>query len=299
MTLRLAHLSDIHLAARAPRWSFRDWFTKRLTGWANLQWMGRAHRFRMAEQVLTVLTEELQTQRKPDHIIFSGDATALGFPEEMERAAAILEVGDLGTPGGLAVPGNHDYYTAKVAASGIFERSFAAWQTGERVDDFPYPFAQRVGGVWLVALNSAVGHSLPWDASGRVGTAQLDRLQRLLQKLAPGPRVLVTHYPVCRADGEPETAAHRLRDVKELLAVAEQGGVGLWLHGHQHRPYCLNDARLAPFPVLCAGSATQYGIWSYYEYSLDGARVQVSRRAYDPQTKAFNEVESFDLQLRE
>ena len=36
------------------------------------------------------------------------------------------------------------------AATGLFERYFAAWQTGERVDGAPYPFAQRVGPLWLV-----------------------------------------------------------------------------------------------------------------------------------------------------
>ena len=129
MTLRLAHLSDIHIAAREPRWAMRDWFSKRLTGWFNLRSIGRGHRFRQAEEVLTALAGELRSERKPDHMIFSGDATALGFAEEMERAAAILGVGD-GTIPGLAVPGNHDYYTAGVAASGLFERLLRPLATG-------------------------------------------------------------------------------------------------------------------------------------------------------------------------
>jgi 3',5'-cyclic AMP phosphodiesterase CpdA len=299
MTVRLAHLSDIHLTAEEPRWSVRDWFTRRLAGWFNLRWLGRAHRFRRAEEVLTVLAAELRSDRKPDHVIFSGDATALGFPEEMERAAAILGVGDSTVPAALAVPGNHDYYTAGVAASGLFERCFGPWQAGERLDGAAYPFAQRVGDAWLVGVNSSVGNSWPWDATGRVGTAQLDRLQRLLQQLGPGPRLLVTHYPACRANGEPETPAHRLRDAKELLAVAEHGGVAVWLHGHQHRPYCVKDTGLASFPIICAGSATQYGIWGYNEYTLEGALLHVNRRAFDPQTKAFAEAETFDVRLRE
>ena len=155
-----------------------------------------------------------------------------------------------------------------------------------------------LGNYWLVGVNSSVGNFWPWDAAGRVGGAQLDRLQRLLQQLAPGPRILVTHYPVCRFGGEAEFKAHRLRDVKELLAVAEQGGVALWLHGHQHRPYHLADAGVAPFPIVCVGSATQNGIWSYNEYTLDGLHLHASRRAYEPEKKAFGEVERFELQLR-
>ncbi len=297
MALRLANLSDVHLTAHEPAWSLRDCFTKRLTGWFNLRWMGRAQRFRQAAEALTALAAELRGN-VVDHVLFSGDATALGFAEEVEQAAAILGVGNAEMPPGLAVPGNHDYYTAGVAASGRFESCFAPWQTGERVDEAPYPFAQRAGEVWLVGVNSSVGNFWPWDATGRVGTIQLDRLQRLLHQLPPGPRLLVTHYPLCRPGGEPESASHRLRDARELLAVAEHGGVSLWLHGHQHRPYCVNDPRVAPFPILCAGSATQYGIWSYNRYTLDGPRLHASRRAYDPAVKAFAEVEAFEVRLR-
>lgn len=294
MSFRLAHLSDIHITVREPVWSMRDWFTKRLTGWFNLRWMGRAHRFRQAEEVLAILAAELRGKGMPDHVIFSGDATALGFAEEMERAATLLGVGDAVFPAALAVPGNHDNYTAGVAASGLFERCFAPWQTGERVDDAIYPFAQRAGDAWLIGVNSCTGNTWPWDATGRVGTAQLDRLQRLLQQLAPGPRILVTHYPVCRSNGEPEQAVHRLCDVKELLAVAEQGGVCLWLHGHQHRPYY----RDSPLPIVCAGSATQSGIWGYNHYTLDGPLLHGARRQFEPETKGFREVETFELRLR-
>ena len=40
-----------------------------------------------------------------EHILFSGDATALGFESEMRLAAELLEVD---RRPGLAVPGNHD-----------------------------------------------------------------------------------------------------------------------------------------------------------------------------------------------
>ncbi len=110
---------------------------------------------------------------------------------------------------------------------------------------------------WLVAVNSSKANWFPSDASGRCGAEQLERLGRLLQRLAPGPRILVTHYPICLAGGEPEKPSHALRDLNELIAVATRGGVGLWLHGHRHRPYFHQTRALVPFPVICAGSATQ------------------------------------------
>src|SRR3954452_15232436 len=128
---RLVEISDVHVTAPAYRWFPEDWFNKRLPAWLNLCWLGRGRRFAHAEAVLAALVAELR-RRPPDRVVFSGDATALGFDEETARAAALL-----GAPGreplpGIAVPGNHDYCTPR-AAAGPFERHFAAWQQGERV----------------------------------------------------------------------------------------------------------------------------------------------------------------------
>jgi 3',5'-cyclic AMP phosphodiesterase CpdA len=286
----------VHLLATRPAWRAGDWFSKRLTGWAHLAWFGRSRDFQHAETVLCALRKEL-CRRPPDHVVFSGDATALGFPEEVGRAAELLGVTGAETFPGLAVPGNHDYYTTGVASSGLFERTFAPWLKGERVDDAIYPFAQRVGLLWLIGLNSCTGNIWPWDASGRVDRAQLDRLTILLERLGPGLRVLVTHYPIWLARGVPEKRHHGLRDLADVVAVAVRGGVGLWLHGHRHRPYHFARTDLAPFPVICAGSATQEGVWSHGEYTITGDQLHAVRRVYEPVSDSFTAAEVFDLQL--
>src|SRR5436305_919631 len=84
--LRLAHFSDIHLTADPLGWERGDWFNKRLPGWINLRWLGRGRRFRTADDVVEAMTADLR-RRRPDHLIFSGDATALGFESEFARAA--------------------------------------------------------------------------------------------------------------------------------------------------------------------------------------------------------------------
>jgi 3',5'-cyclic AMP phosphodiesterase CpdA len=304
--LRLAHLSDIHLTAADLEWTLADWFNKRYAAWFNFRWLGRRHRFRHADGILRILMAELR-QQPPDHVIFSGDATALGFESEFRRAAECLGVAntetaevskDFGKLSGLAVPGNHDYCTRPAAASGLFERYFGPWQTGVRIDGHVYPFAQRVGPVWLVGVNSCTGNRWAWDAGGSVGPEQTERLARLLATLDPGPRILVTHYPVALASGAGERRTHGLRDVKQLIDVASRGGVCLWLHGHRHKPYCLRPGLLTPFPIICAGSATQTGCWSYSQYVLEEQRLQVRRRTFCLQTKSFQESESYELTLR-
>jgi 3',5'-cyclic AMP phosphodiesterase CpdA len=292
--VRLAHVSDIHVSARLRSWRGEDWFNKRMAAWLNLRLLGRGLRFRHAARVLAALDAEL-TRRPVDHVLFSGDATALGFDEEFARAAELLGVG---RRPGLAVPGNHDYCTDRARRCGAFEHHFATWLTGRRIDDSVYPFAQRVGPVWLVGVNSAVPNRLAWDASGAVGAGQLERLRALLARLEPGPRVLVTHYPVRLASGRPEKRTHRLRDLDALVAVARQGGVSLWLHGHRHDAYQHGPDDAVPFPVVCAGSATQIGLWSYGEYTLRGTRLHAVRRAYDPDADRFHDAAEFEVEAR-
>src|SRR5262249_7444039 len=125
--VRLAHLSDVHITAHPLGWRRRDWFSKRFTGWLNVRLLGRGHRFRPADDVLRALMDDLR-QDPPDHVIFSGDATALGFEAEFVRAAALLGLAVPDALPGLAVPGNHDYYTRADQAAGHFERYFAPWQ---------------------------------------------------------------------------------------------------------------------------------------------------------------------------
>jgi 3',5'-cyclic AMP phosphodiesterase CpdA len=294
--IRLAHLSDIHITAPTLEWQWGDWFTKRYPGWINFRWLGRRHRFRHSDTVLTALADDLRL-RAPDRVVFSGDATAMGFEAEFRRAAELLGVARPNTPPGLAVPGNHDYYTRAVAASGLFEKYFGPWMNGERVDGAIYPFAQRVGPAWLIGLNSCTGNRWPWDAAGSVGPPQRERLRLLLERLEAGPRILVTHYPVALASGRPERRTHGLRDLPELVAVAARGGVCLWLHGHRHNAYHLPEPSQAPFPVICAGSATQTGQWSYGEYTLEDNRCDVVCRVYDPDARQFQGGLAYDLHL--
>lgn len=295
-SVRLAHFSDIHVTAPRCVWRVRDWMSKRLSSWVNLRLLGRARRFRHTDRVLAALLADLR-QRRFDRVVFSGDATALGFEEEMARAAELLGLGQPDALHGLAVPGNHDYCTHAAMRGGHFERHFAPWLHGERIDEAIYPFAQRVGPAWLVAVCSAKANVWPTDASGAVGVEQLRRLDLLLARLDDGPRILVTHYPVLDAGGKPERRGHGLHDLTDVLAVARSGGVSLWLHGHLHHDYHHLPSEHAPFPILCAGSATQRYRWSYGEYTLTGRHLHVLRRVYDAGTERFVDRESFELEL--
>jgi 3',5'-cyclic AMP phosphodiesterase CpdA len=295
-TIRLVHFSDIHITAPRLDWRAADWFSKRLTSWANHALLGRGRRFALAEEIAARALDDWRA-RGIEHLVFSGDATALGFEAEIRQAAQCLGVGQSGTPG-LAVPGNHDYCTMQAAESGAFERCFAPWQQGRRIGASTYPFAQQAGPAWLIGVNAATGNVWPWDATGAVGAEQLERLRQLLAQLpADAVKILVIHYPICLSNGQPETRNHGLRDLDAVVDVANAGGVSLWLHGHRHHPYGFEQPGRARFPAICAGAAAEHGIWSHGDYTIAGSTLNAVRRVYDPAARSFRDAETFTLQL--
>ncbi len=297
-TVRLAHFSDIHLTARRLGWRPRDVASKRATGWVNMHLLGRGQRFRHAPAVVAAMMAEIR-QRPFDGIAFSGDATGMGFASEFAVAAGALDVADPSLPPAVAVPGNHDYYTLRAIRDGRFEEHFAPWQVGERIDGHPYPFARKVGHVWLIAVNSATANRWHWDASGAIGADQLARLQRLCERLDRGPRILVTHYPLRTAAGLVEQRVHRLRDHRTALTTAIECGISLWLHGHIHKPFVLPKSREIPFPIVCVGSSTQTHRWAYHDYTVEDSRVTAVRRGYRAAENHFDDDHRFEFDLPE
>jgi calcineurin-like phosphoesterase family protein len=221
----------------------------------------------------------------------------LGFESEMRLAAEALGVGDESLPPCIAVPGNHDVYVARVEHRRHFETAFAPWQQGERIEASHYPFARKAGHVQLIGVNSARPNFWPWDASGKVGEPQLERLRKLTATLGPGPRIVVSHYPILTANRRPEPRFHRLKDWKRVRDTAAECDVSLWLHGHKHGWYVVPPGEHLPFAAICAGSGTQSKRWGYHEYAIDGWKLSGLRRVYDPSAGAFADAETFELEL--
>jgi len=292
MSLRFAHFSDIHLTAKPLRLRKRDWFGKRASGWFNAK-LGRGRHFLDASTIAAVMAADIRS-RNYDHVIFSGDATTLGLKIEFDEVSRVLNPAD-GWPPTLAVPGNHDYYTRGAVKGGDFERTFAAWQKGDRIDQHVYPFVQKAGPINLIAVNSAQANLFVWDSRGRVGRPQQRRLIDLMLRLPPGPRIMVTHYPLVLDSGLPERRWRRLRDADQMRALASVGGVRLWLHGHRHGSYFRNEDDWLPFPIVCAGSATQAGMWSYNEYTFVDGQMHGRKRIWSPDNGAFVDGDGFSI----
>jgi 3',5'-cyclic AMP phosphodiesterase CpdA len=270
---------------------------KRVAGWLNMQWLFRSELFDLATTVVQALVRDV-LQRRPEVILLCGDVACLGFEEEFAAAAEMLRPLLENIPG-VAVPGNHDHYVPDSVQSGAFERHFAPWQRGLRVEQTAYPFALPLDELVLLAANSAHPTVWPWDTRGQIGAQQMKGLQDLLAlaELRSRPCCLVTHYPLLRADGSPESYFRRLMDAEALAELLARHHVLAWFHGHRHHPYVLAPDVQRGFALVCSGSATQRHVWSYFELEWRDHTLAVQRRAYWLPTNEFVEVEHKEISL--
>ena len=176
--VKLAHFSDVHLTARPLGWTVRDVFGKRTTGWVNVNVLGRGSRFQHAESVVDVLRRD-SPRAGLDHLVFSGDATMLGFDTEM--AAAPRRSASATRRCRRASRCRATTMCTSRAPSGAApsRTRSPAGSRGTRTGKAIYPFARKVGHVWLIAVNSAKANFWLWDASGKVGETQLARFREL------------------------------------------------------------------------------------------------------------------------
>ncbi len=220
----LAHLSDPHLAP-LPAARLRDLAGKRAFGYLN--WTRNRHKFHRRD-VLDALVSDMQAQA-PDHIAITGDLVNLALEAEFAPSRAWLE--SVGAPDRVTViPGNHDAYVR--ATRHHFAEAWGHYFDGDdgRDGGVTFPSLRRRGPLALISLSSAVP-TPPLMATGRLGRTQLDALEGVLARLSAEQafRVLLIHHPL-----HSDSRVKRLTDSSKLLALLEQYGVELILHGHDH-----------------------------------------------------------------
>jgi 3',5'-cyclic AMP phosphodiesterase CpdA len=219
----LAHLSDPHLPP-LPAASLRELASKRVLGYLN--WTRNRHKYHRRE-VLDALVADIRAKR-PHHIAVTGDLVNLALEAEFAPAAAWLE--SVGVPQDVTViPGNHDTYVR--ATKHRFAGTFADYLRGDIEDaGTSFPFLRRRGPLALIGVSSAVP-TAPLMATGRLGRAQLEALDRMLAQLSAEQafRVLLVHHPL-----HSDSRMKRLTDSRELRAILQRRGVELVLHGHDH-----------------------------------------------------------------
>ena len=220
---KLAHLSDPHLPP-LPKARLAELAGKRALGYLN--WTRNRRKYYRRE-VLDALVADIRAQ-EPDHIAVTGDLVNLAL--EAEFAPSLQWLASVGEAEHVTViPGNHDAYVRATR-----HRAAEAWADYVRGDvdggNGAFPFVRKRGPVALIGLSSAVP-TLPLMATGSLGRAQLQALDRILAQLASEQafRVLLVHHPL-----HSTSRVKRLTDSRQLRALIRQHGVELVLHGHDH-----------------------------------------------------------------
>ncbi len=300
----LAHLSDLHVTPLAGA-SPLSFLNKRFFGW--LSWnarRGRVHR----PEVVEALLEDLKSQA-PDHVAVTGDLTNVALEQEFIEAVRWLE--RLGKPERVSlVPGNHDAYVP--IDSG---RSWDHWapficsdsssaepvespRGSSAVTPLDFPTLRLRGAVALVGVCSALPTAF-FRATGRVGSAQLTRIEQTLQQLGERGlfRVVLIHHPPSEVD---IAGRRRLVDAASLRGVFRRVGAELILHGHVHRTLWSEiEGPDGPIPVAGVRSASDIGVKEHKraQYHLFGieprcdagskSRIHVAIRGYDRAAECF------------
>ena len=236
-----AHISDLHLP-HVPHLAGAQHFSKRQLS----VWSWRRRRAIQRPEILAALREDLHC-RSLAHIAVTGDITNFSLPGEYRDAAHWLR--SLGPAGISVVPGNHDALVPVPESEGLGLWSDFMGQGSQ------WPRVARSGNVSFIGLSSAVP-TAPLLATGRLGEAQLVRLEALLhdEARAQRRRVIMLHHPV--TDGA-VSRRKALVDRLALQAVLRRAGADLVLHGHARfaRLEPMAGPR-GPIPVLCVPSSS-------------------------------------------
>ncbi len=230
----LAHLSDPHLGP-LPAPGFGELAGKRVTGF--LSWRLKRAKIHRPE-VLALLLESLKRQA-PSHIVITGDLVNISLAEEFAQARDWLKT--LGGPETVTViPGNHDTYVPMdwEKSVGLWADYMTGWHSDEEKTNRPardfsdFPFARVLGDIALVGTSTALP-TLPFAATGRLGQAQLSRLEDCLNRLgnAGKCRVVLIHHPPF---GGGAYRRKSLTDSAAFQGVIARAGCELVLHGHTH-----------------------------------------------------------------
>ncbi len=278
----LAHLSDPHLPP-LPQPRLRELAGKRALGYLN--WTHKRHIYHRRD-VLDVLVSDLQAQ-SPDHIAVTGDLVNLALEAEFAPARAWLE--SLGQPDQItAIPGNHDAYVR--ATRHRFAESWSTYLAGDEGKDAGiFPALRRRGPLALISLSSAVP-TPPFMATGTLGSAQLEALDRLLSQLSDEQifRVLLVHHPL-----RSNSRIKRLTDSAALLDLIKRHGVELVLHGHDHVHSTIwIDGPSGKIPVVGVPSASSiaHGHYPAAAYNLFAVRREAGAWRCEQIVRGVNEA---------
>ena len=167
------------------------------------------------------VTQLMKMPQVPDAVLFTGDLTDFGRPEEYDNLARLLEPLPMTV---LLMPGNHD--DPEMMRAKFPAHTYMRQRSG-KLDYAIEDFAVRI-----VALDSTV----PRQSGGHLDDAQMEWLDETLRANASKPTIVALHHPpfwtgIGHMDRMPLDNPEALEAV-----VARHPQVERVIAGHLHRP---------------------------------------------------------------
>ncbi len=225
-----------------------------------------ALQYRERKEMREVLLAGLE-QERPNVVLVTGDLTTVASETEFHEAKVFLDgIKNLKCkPVVLVIPGNHDVEDArkgeKHARLDTYAKVFSDYLPKSVV-----PLKADFGEVVIFGVNSnTVGRGLGTD--GRVVSRSMEFLKREFATVKGRAKLLAIHHHLAKYGREPRVPP--LENARELLEIAEEGGVRLICHGHKHEFYewrysgngkPAEDSEDA-ITVVCAGTSTEATTW--------------------------------------
>ncbi len=284
--LRIAHLSDPHFSiiARNPT----QFFSKRWIGNFNLLLFRRSA---YQTEHLSHLPELFNTL-DVEAVCITGDFTSTSLKGEFLQAKKFVD--SFSQPVYL-LPGNHDCYTGGAQRSKRFYTYFPSPELKkQRIEK------RSLGKKWWwVGLDCALA-TPPLCAFGRFFKAMEAPLEETLASIPEGDQVvLANHFPLFHS----KSPSHDLSGKKRLQRILKRHPqVKLYLHGHDHAPYIIDNQNQGLPLVLNSGSAAHKPDGTFYLLDLHEKEVFVERLLFrktgDEFTWVIDWQKRFDLDLR-
>lgn len=289
--IRIIHLSDPHFAEIT--YTPAQFFSKRWLGNCNLILFRKKI---MQTQKLEILPE-LFTSLNVNFVCITGDLTTTSLPIEFEKALRFITTLKKDKVKVFALPGNHDFYTKDSEKNKLFYRYFKTESGPFFLQNDRLELVYLGSKWWWLGLDTALATSLILSN----GLFFKDMEKTLIAALNSVPStdhiIIGNHFPLFKT-GKPRHDLWRAEKLQNILK--EFPNVKLYLHGHDHVPYIINQPHVSPV-VFNAGSCSHingtFNMFDLYEDQFVYSSFCWDGKWKQSETKTFLFQESFERPL--
>lgn len=276
MTYSLVHISDLHFHQFPKTW--RDWWSKRAFGTANLLLRRRTHYPWIRAYNLV---HDLR-KKNWDHLVISGDITTLALESEFQLARQTLEPLLQDPQKVTIIPGNHDRYVASACQPDLFRNYFGEFFT----EDTSVKFAPLTNDWHLIAWDCS--HPNNWvTAAGTVSKSILLQSEAYIRSQPDHVKfILINHYPIVFPEPHRVKPLHELYNLPQVKHwICEQPQIQLYLHGHIHHNWHQVVQRpTSSLHVINSASSTSSVLAkkrsAYHQIQLGKDRIEVNPQQF-------------------